>query len=129
MKACVTTPLVLSAPIPDEELLLYLTVSGKALSSVLVRSEGKNYQPMYYVSHALQGPELRYTKLEKFTLAVIVIARRLRPYFQAHSITVLTDMPLRSVFSKPDLSGWMMKYAIELSAYGIQFQLREAKKE
>ena len=94
---------MLSAPIPNEELFLYLAVSDKALSSVFVRSEGRNHRPVYYVSHALQGPELRYTKLEKFTLAVIVTARRLRPYFQAHSITVLTDMPLRSVFPKPDL--------------------------
>ena len=83
---------------------------------------------MYYVSYALQGAEQGYTKLEKFPLAVIVTARRLRPYFQAHPVTVLTDMPLRSKFSKPDLSGRMMKYAIELSTYRVQFQPRETKK-
>ena len=59
---------------------------------------------------------------------MIVIARRLRPYFQAYSISVLTDMPLRLVFSKPNLSGRMMKCPIELSAYGVQFQPQEAKK-
>ena len=83
---------------------------------------------MYYVSHMLQEAEPRYTKLEKFALAVIITTRQLRQYFQAHLVTILTDMPLRSVFLKPDLLGRMMKYAIKLSAYRVQFQPREAKK-
>ena len=103
-------------------------MSDNALSTVLVRNDNGHHKPIYYVSHALQGAESRYTKLEKFALAVIVTAWRLRPYFQAHPVTVLTDMPLRSMLSKLDLSGRMMKYAIELSTYRVQFQPREAKK-
>ena len=76
---------------------------------------------MYYISHVLQGAELRYSRLEEFAYAVVLSARRLRPYFEAHPITVLTDMPLRSTLQKPDASGRMMKYAIELSAFGVQF--------
>jgi len=128
LKKCLTTPPVLSAPLPNEDLFLYLAVSDHALSSVLVRNDDGLHRPVYYVSHALQGAESRYTKLEKFALAVIITARRLRPYFQAHAVTVLTDMPLRTVLSKPDLSGRMMKYVIELSAYRVQFHPREAKK-
>ena len=41
---------------------------------------------------------------------------------------VLTDMPLRSVLQSLDASGRMMKYALKLSGYGIQFQPRDALK-
>ena len=44
------TPSVLSAPTPEEELFPYLAISDNALSSVLVKSEGRNHQPVYYVS-------------------------------------------------------------------------------
>ena len=83
---------------------------------------------MYYISHVLQGAEVRYSRLEKFAYAVVLSARRLRPYFEAHPIIVLTDMPLRSTLQKPDASGRIMKYAIELSAIGVQFQPRYATK-
>nr|CAN74728.1 hypothetical protein VITISV_001869 [Vitis vinifera] len=50
--------------------------------------------------------------------------RKLRPYFQAHPIVVLTNQPLRSILHKPDLSEIMLKWAIELSEYGIEYQPR-----
>ena len=59
---------------------------------------------------------------------MIIKARKLWPYFQAHPVTILINMPLRSVFSKLDLSRRMMMYAIDLSAYGVQFCLWKVKK-
>ena len=52
----------------------------------------------------------------------------MRSYFDAHQIIVLTDLPLRSVLQSPDTSGRMMKYALELSGYAVQFQPRDAQK-
>ncbi|GJX95220.1 reverse transcriptase domain-containing protein [Tanacetum coccineum] len=43
----------------------------------------------------LQGAELNYPSLEKLVLALFQAARRLRRYFQAHTIRVLTNTPIK----------------------------------
>ena len=53
--------------------------------------------------------ETRYTQLEKLALALITAARKLRPYFQCYSITVLATYPLKSILHKPELSGRLTK--------------------
>ena len=75
-----TTPL-LSKPIIGETLFLYLSVSPAATSSVLVRIEEGSQRPVYYTSQALADPQTRYSEAEKMALALIVSARKLRPYF------------------------------------------------
>ena len=90
---------------------------------MLARAEGCQHRPVYYVSYVLQD-----AKFEKFILTIIITARRLRPYFDVHQIIVLTDLPLQSVMQSPDSSRRMMKYALELSGFGVQFQPRDAQK-
>ncbi|KAI5351522.1 hypothetical protein L3X38_004413 [Prunus dulcis] len=67
-------------------------------------------------------------QLEQLALALVVSARRLRPYFQAHGIKVLTNQPLRQVLQKPEISGRLIKWAIELGEFDIQFVPRPAEK-
>ncbi|XP_077251974.1 uncharacterized protein LOC143891236 [Tasmannia lanceolata] len=55
-------------------------------------------------------------------------ARKLRPYFQAHTIKVLTDQPLRQVLHRPDISGRLVKWVVELSEFDIQYAPRPAIK-
>ncbi|KAI5328567.1 hypothetical protein L3X38_027964 [Prunus dulcis] len=119
---------LLSKPLPGEILYLYLSVSGTAVSSVLIRKPEKAELPIFYVSKALQSAELRYPPLEQLALALVVSARRLRPYFQAHGIKVLTNQPLRQVLQKPEISGRLIKWAIELGEFDIQFVPRPAEK-
>ncbi|CAL9000917.1 unnamed protein product, partial [Prunus brigantina] len=118
---------LLSKPLPGEVLLLYLSVSVTAVSSVLVRKPEKAELPIFYVSKALQSAELRYPPLEQLALALVISARRLRPYFQAHQITVLTNQPLRQVLQRPETSGRLVKWAIELGEFDIQFKPRPAE--
>ncbi|KAI5345569.1 hypothetical protein L3X38_013446 [Prunus dulcis] len=119
---------LLSKPLPGEILYLYLSVSETAVSSVLIRKPEKAELPIFYVSKALQIAELRYPPLEQLALALVVSARRLRPYFQAHGIKVLTNQPLRQVLQKPEISGRLIKWAIELGEFDIQFVPRPAEK-
>ena len=83
---------------------------------------------VFFISKSLTDAETRYTHLEKAALALRTAARKLRPYFQAHSIVVLTDLPLQGTIHKPDLSGRMARWAMELSEYGIQYKPRLSKK-
>ncbi|XP_077232508.1 uncharacterized protein LOC143869835 [Tasmannia lanceolata] len=55
-------------------------------------------------------------------------ARKLRPYFQAHTIKVLTGQPLRQILHRPDTSGRLVKWAVELSEFDIKYLPRPAIK-
>ncbi|CAL2245631.1 unnamed protein product [Prunus armeniaca] len=96
---------VLSTPLPGEDLIIYLSVSASALSSVLIRRPNGIELPIFNMSHALQDAEQRYPQLEQLAYILVLSARKLRPYFQAHSIDVLTNQPLRQVLQKPETSG------------------------
>ncbi|XP_076937935.1 uncharacterized protein LOC143605847 [Bidens hawaiensis] len=66
--------------------------------------------------------------LEKLVFALVYAARRLRRYFQGHPINVLTGYKLKNVLSKPELSGRLAKWAIELGEHSIEYKPRPAIK-
>ncbi|KAL0448665.1 UNVERIFIED_CONTAM: hypothetical protein Slati_1422900 [Sesamum latifolium] len=70
------------------------------------------------------GPEERYPQIEKLALALVTAARKLRPYFQSHPVVVLTNHPLKKVLPDPNVSGRMVKWSIELSEHGIEYQTK-----
>ena len=49
-------------------------------------------------------------------------SRKLRPYFHAHSIEVLTNYLLRHVLKKLEASGRLLKWVIELSQFKISYK-------
>jgi len=93
------------SPNLKELLLLYLAVFGCAISAVLVAESSRQQHPVYYVSHVLTGPKSRYLLVEKFAYALLIASQKLRPYFESHPTTVLTDQPLRSTLEKYRSSG------------------------
>ena len=105
LKIYLTTTLLLSPSILGEELYLYLAVSPHAVSSALVREEAKVQKPVYYTSWALKGVEGRYSLMEKLAFALITASRKLRHYFQAHVIIVMTDHPLKKAMNKLEATG------------------------
>lgn len=111
-----------------DTLSLYLAVADEAISAVLLAEREGIQKPVYFISRALQGPELNYPSLEKLALALVHVARRLRRYFQAHTICVLTDQPIRQILLKPENSGRLAKWAIELGEHGIIYKPRTSVK-
>ncbi|KAM1545222.1 hypothetical protein ACFX10_045592 [Malus domestica] len=89
---------------------------------------GNVERPVYYASKALQDAETRYSNIEKLALALVMSAGKLRPYFQAHSIIVLTNHHLRQILQSPNTSGRMIKWAIALGEFDISYQLKPAEK-
>ncbi|KAF8099897.1 hypothetical protein N665_0236s0057 [Sinapis alba] len=74
------------------------------------------------------GPETRYPMLEKMALTVITATRKLRPYFQSHSIEILTNQPLQTVMQNTNHSGRLSKWAFELSEHDITYKNRTTTK-
>ena len=75
-------------------------MSEHAVSAVLFREKGNKQLQIFYVSKALLDAETRYSPLEKLALALIVAARKLRPYFQAHPIVAEFSPDLRQPWSR-----------------------------
>jgi hypothetical protein len=94
----------------------------------LIREEDGVQKPVYFVSKALHGAEERYPQIEKLAFALVVASRKLRPYFQAHTIRILTEYPLRKVMQKLDLSGRLANWAIKLGQFDLEFVPRSAIK-
>ena len=121
LKTYFLSPPLLSPSMPGEELYLYLAISQAAVSAALVRKEDGSQKLVYFTSRALRGAKERYPQMEKLAFALIIVARRLKPYFQVHTIVVLTDKPLRKAMSSPEAAGRMALWAVELSEFDIQY--------
>ncbi|GAU45070.1 hypothetical protein TSUD_85560 [Trifolium subterraneum] len=125
LKRALSEPPVLTRPVEGEKLYLYLAVASEAISAVLIRETEQGQKPVYFVSRALQGPELRYLQIEKIALAVIMAARKLRYYFLAHTIIIRTDQPVKQLLARPDMVGRMLRWSLELAEFDISFESRK----
>ena len=76
------------------------------------------------MSQAFQGTEAKYPHMEKMAFSLIVASRKLRSYFQAHTIVVVTDQPIRKAMSKPDAASRMVQQAVELSQFNLKYRPR-----
>ncbi|GJR43187.1 reverse transcriptase domain-containing protein [Tanacetum coccineum] len=123
--ACLPT---LVAPRPGEELIMYLSATHGAISAVLLTDRDSVQTPVYFVSKALKDTEINYSAMEKLILALVFAAKRLRRYFQAHPVAVITDQPIKQVISKPDASGRLQKWSVLLGEHNISYRPRTAVK-
>ena len=119
---------LLSLSKEGEDLFLYLTVSATIVSLALIREESRIQRPAYYVSQAFQGAEAKYPSIEKITFALIVASWKLRLYFQASPILVTTNQPIKKATNKPDATGRMVQWAVELSQFNVEYRPRTAIK-
>ncbi|GJQ97173.1 reverse transcriptase domain-containing protein [Tanacetum coccineum] len=79
---------MLVAPRPKEELTMYFSPSQGAVGAVLMTERDSIQTSVYFVSQALQGPELNYTPMEKLVLALVFMAKRILSIMLAeHDIT------------------------------------------
>jgi hypothetical protein len=121
----------LCPPEPRSPLLLYVSASNSAVSAVLVQEkEGGKFKqiPVYFASEALSGSKLFYSELEKIAYAVVMVARKLRHYFEGHKIRVITNQPLNDLFANKEASTRIIKWGAELSENTVEFERRSTIK-
>ncbi|GJU77277.1 reverse transcriptase domain-containing protein [Tanacetum coccineum] len=128
MKKLIAELPTLTAPREHEELIIYLAAAKEAISAVLMTDREGRQIPVYFVSRTLRGPEINYTPMEKLVLALLSASKRLKRYFQAHTIVVITDQPIKQLLSNSEISGRMLKWKFELEGYDIQYRPRTAIK-
>ena len=125
IKQYLTEPPILVSPETGDRLYLYQAASNIAVNASLFKECGHaKLRPVFFVSKSLTNAKTKYSYLERAALALQTAARKLRPYFQAHPVVVLIDLPLRGIIHKPDLPRRMARCSMELSEYDIQYKPR-----
>ena len=90
------------------------------MSATLVKTdEDGGQKPVYFVSKMLTHVESHYTNFERIALALRVATKKQCPYFQAHTINVLSSYLIRAILHMPDSLGRLLKWAIELCEFDI----------
>lgn len=62
-----------------------------------------------------------YTQLDKLIFAIVTLARKHHPYFQAHIVVILTDQLLKIALYQLNTSGKVAKWALELFEFNLVF--------
>ena len=128
LKDYLARPPIMSSPEPDEVLFAYIVVAPYAVSLVLIRVDCGVEQPVYYVSKSLHEAEVRYLPLKKAIVAVVLGTHKLPHYFQAHTVIILTQLPLKAILQNADYTGRIAKWGTILGAFDIKYMPRTSVK-
>ena len=77
---------------------------------------------MYFISSLFAGARSRYSGMQKLIFGLVMASRKLRHYFQAHEIMVVTRFPLQRILSNLEATGKIVEWALELSNFGLKFE-------
>ena len=72
--------------------------------------------------------ESKYLPLEKTALALIQAKKKLPYYFQASTVTVLTDLPLKALLQSSDFSGQITNWGVQLGSLEVKYKPRTSIK-
>ena len=80
------------------------------------------------MSKSLHKAEVRYLPLEKVILVVVLGTRKLPHYFQAHTVVVLKQLPLKTILRSADYTGRIAKWGTILGVFDIKYMPRTSVK-
>jgi hypothetical protein len=128
------SPPILTAPTPEESMLLYISATTQVVTAALVvereepgRSQ-KVQRPMYFINEVLSNSKMRYSQMQKLVYAILMTKRKLQHYFSTHPITVVSKYPLGEVIRNPEAEGRIAKWVLELMGQNISYAPRSAIK-
>jgi ribonuclease HI len=124
----------LTPPQDGEPLYLYITATTQVVSTVIVvehTEEGHALpvrRPVYYISKVLSETKTRYPQIQKLLFAVVLARRKLRHYFEAYLLTVVSSFLLGEIIRNPDAVGRIAKWSVELMGETLAYVPHKAIK-
>jgi ribonuclease HI len=132
LKAALARAPILMPPSDSEPLYLYVTATTQVVNAVIVverTEEGHTLpvqRPIYYISEVLSETKARYPQIQKLLYAVVLARRKLRHYFEAHPVTVVSSFPLGEIIRNPVAAGRIAKWSVELMGETLAYVSRKA---
>jgi hypothetical protein len=83
---------------------------------------------VYYISEVLSDTKTCYPQVQKLLYAVVLARRKLRHYFKAHPVMVVSSFPLGEIIRNPDAAGRIAKWSVELMGETLAYAPRKAIK-
>jgi ribonuclease HI len=134
LKASLTHAPILTPPQDSEPLYLYVAATTQVVSAVIVVERAEEghalpvQRPVYYISEVLSETKARYPQVQKLLYAVVLARRKLRHYFEAHPVTVVSSFPLGEIIRNPDAASRIAKWLLELMGETLAYTPRKAIK-
>jgi ribonuclease HI len=134
LKATLARAPILTLPQDGEPLYLYVAATTHVVSAVIVveRTEKGHtlpvQRPVYYISEVLSETKARYPQIQKLLYAVVLARCKLRHYFEAHPVTVVSSFSLGEIIRNPDAAGRIAKWSVELMGETLAYAPRKAIK-
>ena len=130
IKAYLLNSPVLGAPILGKPLILYVATQERSLGALLAQeNEDGKERALYYLSRSLTTIELKYSPIEKMCLALFFSINKLRHYFQAYTVHLISRAdPIKYVMSKIVLFGRLARWSVVFNQYEIIYVSQKAVK-
>jgi hypothetical protein len=134
LKESLTHAPILTPPQDSEPLYLYVAATTQLVSAVIMVERAEEghallvQQPVYYISEVLSETKARYPQVQKLLYAVVLARRKLRHYFVAHPVTVVSSFPLGEIIRNRDAAGRIAKWSVELMGEALAYASRKAIK-
>jgi hypothetical protein len=83
---------------------------------------------VYYISEVLSETKAWYPQIQKMLYTVVLAGRKLRHYFEAHPVTVVSSFLFGEITRNPDAAGKITKWSVELMGETLAYTLRKVIK-
>ena len=102
------------ALIHKSPLLLYLATNSYAIGALIVQKNGGGVeQPVYYINRALKDAKTRYTRVERVYPAIMYASQRLRHYFLAYKVWLMTKShAIKALLQQPIFSSRISQWLL-----------------